>query len=110
MTVGMDQAVDKWMVRYDGAQNFGEIVLNGDHMVKIQFQRGPVGENGINGVQNEQVIELLLERLRDLNTKFPCRENALAITNIEQGLMWLRRRTELRVLQGVEGQNVAHQS
>ena len=77
---------------------------------EIQFQNGPVGENGINGVQNEDVLRLLAMRLRDLNSKFPCRENSIAITKIEEALLWLEHRTRIREEQGVEGKNENHVS
>lgn len=77
---------------------------------EIHFQRGPVKENGHNGCQNEDILEIILHRLQALQKLQPCRENALAITNIEQGLLWLKRRTELRDAQGVEGTSVPHKS
>jgi len=77
---------------------------------EIQFQHGAVQENGINGVQNEEVLKLLGMRLRALNAKFPCRENSLAITKIEEALLWLEHRTAIRVEQGVEGLDEAHVS
>ena len=78
----------------------------------IRFQDGPLAEvGGRNGAFIEEILEgVILHRLRQLNEKFPCRENSLAITNIEQGLLWLNRRTELRHRQDVEGRNVAHSS
>jgi hypothetical protein len=60
-----------------------------------------------NGTTNEELLEVLLDRLNFLQSKFPCRENALAITNIEQGLLWLNRRTQNRVKRGVEGKQLA---
>lgn len=78
--------------------------------IKLDFQEGPVKEVGVNGCQNEDVLEILLHRLGQLQKAFPCRENALAITNIEQGYLWLKRRTELRQQQGVEGLNLPHKS
>lgn len=105
---------DGWEVSYDADADRGFIKsvepLPTSVIHSVQFQHGPIGDNGVNGIQNEELLELLLIRLRALQERFPCRENALAITNIEQGLMWLQRRTALRVAQGVEGQNVAHVS
>lgn len=109
---------EDWSVAYDADNDRGTIAYIGpvknDQLappsVVLQFQNGPIQDNGINGIQNEELLELELQRLRALNERFPCRENALAITNIEQGLMWLNRRTELRQLQGVEGRNLPHES
>lgn len=55
------------------------------------------------GTTNEELILVLVDRLRHLNSKFPSRENAVAITHIETGLLWLRYRTENREARGVEG-------
>ena len=74
---------------------------------EVMFQNGPVKEVGVNGLTNEALLELVLHRLRILNTNFPCRENSLAITNIEQGVMWLEQRTKDRVKRNVEGFNKA---
>jgi hypothetical protein len=41
-----------------------------------------------------------------LNGKFPCRENSIAITKLEEALMWLNKRTADRVKRGVEGKNL----
>lgn len=60
------------------------------------------------GTTNEELLEVLLDRMNYLQTKFPCRENALAITNLEQGLLWLYRRTANRQKKGVEGKHLAH--
>jgi hypothetical protein len=71
----------------------------------LHFQEGPVGMTGHNGVQNEQVIAALVHRLGVLNKAFPCRENSIAITKLEEALLWLEKRTQGRRLRGVEGKN-----
>ena len=75
----------------------------------IKFQCGPIGEVGINGACIEDVIDVLTARLGGFqNGPFKCRENALAITKLEEARMWLSERTRLRVEQGVEGKNAPH--
>ncbi|AQN32530.1 hypothetical protein BCP12_118 [Bacillus phage BCP12] len=47
---------------------------------------------------------MILTRLQFFqNTKFACRENAMAITKLEEALMWLNKRTTDRRNRGVEG-------
>lgn len=81
----------------------------GPNTTEIHFQDGPIIEFGVNGVTNEQIITMLIDRLNSLNNmydkKFACRENSLAITKLEEALMWLERRTANRVARGVEGTN-----
>lgn len=72
--------------------------------INIKFQEGTVSENGVNGAQIEDVIELLIERLQVLQKgKPPCRENVLAITKLQEARMWLEEHTRNRRKQGVEG-------
>lgn len=60
-----------------------------------------------NGTTLEEMLRVSIERLQMLNAKFPCRENSIAITNMEQALMWLNKRTEDRIKRGVEGKHQA---
>lgn len=55
------------------------------------------------GLTVEEVLEAAIERIKYYNEQVPCRENSLAITNAEQALMWLERRTKDRIARGVEG-------
>lgn len=72
----------------------------------ISFQKGPIKEAGVNGCQNEDVIAVVIDRLSHFQSgDFKCRENALAVTKLEEALHWLRSRTQRRVNQGVEGTN-----
>lgn len=55
------------------------------------------------GTTNEELIEVLLDRLRTINAQVPCRENSLAITKLEEAAHWLDARTRNRQARGVEG-------
>ncbi|NLY20122.1 MAG: hypothetical protein GXZ08_02410 [Tissierellia bacterium] len=71
--------------------------------VNIKWQEGTIKEVGINGVQIENVLEITLNKLKELNEKFPCRENAITITKIEEAIMWQNARTKEREKRNVEG-------
>ena len=75
--------------------------------ISIFIQNGPIQEAGQNGVQIDILGKIWLEILRGFNKKFPCRENSLTITKIEEALMWQAKRTQNREERGVEGRNVA---
>lgn len=68
-------------------------------------QRGPVKAVGVNGCQIEDILVFALGTLQTFNRVFPCRENSLAITNLEQSLHWLDARRRDREERGVEGRN-----
>lgn len=59
------------------------------------------------GTTNEEVLLVLIDRLTSLNSKFPCRENAIVITKLEEALMWLNKRTADRQARNVEGKATA---
>lgn len=74
------------------------------HSQVLSFQKGAIKEAGKNGITDEVLLAIVLDRLRGFQAgEFSCRENALAITNIEQGLHWMNARTKDRVSRGVEG-------
>lgn len=78
-------------------------------VANIDWQCGPIQEVGINGASIEDVIDLLVARLRGFQDgPFKCRENALAITKLEEAQLWLFARTIARQRQGVEGTNRPH--
>jgi len=58
------------------------------------------------GTTNEEVLEMLIDRMQNLQSKFPCRENAIVITKLEESLMWLNKRTADRKKRGVEGKQL----
>lgn len=65
-----------------------------DLLAKIHFQEGPIKENGVNGVANEDLLVMVIRRLQGFqDSPYSCRENAMAITKLEEALMWLRKRT-----------------
>jgi len=78
------------------------LVWSTDH-AEIRWQSGTVPAEGVNGHQPQEVLELVAERLRELNETVPSRETSLAITNVEQAILWLDERTRDRVARGVEG-------
>lgn len=73
-------------------------------LADIHFQEGAIKEHGVNGVNNEDLIAMVISRLEHFNqSDFRCRENSMAITKLEEALLWLRKRTMGREKRGVEG-------
>ena len=73
--------------------------------IYITIQDGPIKEAGVNGCQIEELGKVWLEILQHFNKDFPCRENSITITKIQEALMWQEKRTQDRVKRGVEGYN-----
>lgn len=71
---------------------------------RINFQNGPILEAGFNGISNEALLAVIIDRMRGFQSgPFASRDNACALTNLEQALMWLQKRTRDRMARGVEG-------
>lgn len=74
----------------------------------VLFQNGPIAEHGVNGVTQEVLLAVVIDRLKSFQAgPFACRENALALTKLEEAQHWLFSRTLARMQRGVEGRNVA---
>ena len=76
--------------------------------ISIDWQDGPLGRGdnkvGPTGAFTEDVILAVIQRLRFYQgSKFVCRQNALAITHLEDALHWLQARHEEREKREVQG-------
>ena len=89
----------------DGNPCGGTVTATG---LSIQWQNGPLGRTPYrkepNGAFVETVIAAVIQRIQYYqDSKFNCRENALAITKLEEALHWLESRTREREGREVEG-------
>jgi hypothetical protein len=74
----------------------------------INWQNGPLGRDNDrqrpNGAFVEDVIAAAKQRIEYYQeSQFRCRENALAITKLDEALLWLNKRTSDREARKVEG-------
>lgn len=76
-------------------------------LCKIQFQNGARKEkNSIHGVIDTDLLEIVRDRLKSFQAgPFATRDNACALTHIEEALMWMNRRVEDRIERNVLGKN-----
>jgi len=72
-------------------------------MISFKIQDKPIKEAGINGCQVDTLIETAKIMIEGLNAKFPCRENSIVITKLEEALHWLEHRKKDRTERKVEG-------
>lgn len=73
-------------------------------LATLKFQDGPIKEAGINGIMDENLITIVIDRLQGFQSgPYSSRYNALALTKLEEALMWLQKRTRDREARGVEG-------
>lgn len=89
---------------FNTASNPSELQGSEQHGATILFQNGPIAEAGVNGVTQEVLLAIVADRLRSFQSgPYACRENALALTKIEEAQHWLQQRTIARMRRGVEG-------
>lgn len=94
-------------LNFNAPHHFVVVDKDGNTVGKVDFQEGPILEAGINGVMNEDLITMVICRLESFNNSdFRCRENSMAITKLEEALLWLRKRTMGREQRGVEGTHI----
>lgn len=116
-----EQKIDMRIQRNDNLNNvyYGDVEGpgNGRHLYiirhaetgallgEIRFQNGPRTEaNSISGVLDEDLLEIVRHRLQSFQKgEFATRENACALTHIEEALMWMNKRKEDRKERGVLG-------
>lgn len=96
--------------RQNSAQLDGEQGMNiTNDYLQIDWFHKPVGDpEHRDGATVEEVIAAALGRLKNYQNGLPCKENACAITHLEEALMWLNERMRVRIEKGVEGKDEAH--
>lgn len=90
-----------------GACHVYQIGIEGEQTgqnIPVRFQNGPIKEFGVNGIPDEALYAILIDRLQGFQKgEYSCRENAIALTHLETALMWAQKRTHEREARGVEG-------
>jgi len=81
------------------------IVDSDDNSIKFKIQQGPIKENGVNGCQVDSLVAAARKIIAFFNDQYPCRENALALTKLDEAGHWMDTRTKNRTKRGVEGKN-----
>lgn len=75
-----------------------------DCRLLLMFQNGPIPENGTNGVTQEVLLAIIIDRLKSFQAgPYSCKENSVALTHLETAELWLNKRTRERMARGVEG-------
>ena len=82
------------------------ITIEGNEL-RVKIHDGVIPVNGVNGIQVTDLLRYTNEVFKSLNNAFPCRENALTITKIEEAIHWQDARTKDRLKRQVEGANKA---
>lgn len=71
---------------------------------RIEFQKGPLKEAGLNGISDEALIAIVIDRLEGFQAgRFLSEYNANALRGLREALASLQKRTSDRESRGVEG-------
>ncbi len=100
---GAGGANHAYQIRWPGIQ-----IHPKDETVRINFQNGPIKECGVNGITQEALLAIVIDRLRSFQAgPYACDDNAVALDSCEDALSFLQRRTKARIARGVEGTHAA---
>lgn len=102
-TPGAGGAHHVYTIAYDNSR-FGPDAQSMRQTNGVNFQKGSISEAGVNGISNEALLAILIDRMQCFqNGDYKCRENAIALTHLEDAMHWLQHRTRQRLARGVEG-------
>lgn len=118
ITPGLNEALEIQVLDEPGQGNACHryVVTGGDERrmsvadfvhCEIRCQNGPIQEAGVNGLSNEALLAIVEDRLLGFQSgAYACRENAIALTKLQEAMMWLQKRTRDRIARGVEGKSI----
>lgn len=73
-------------------------------LAEIRFQNGPIREAGYNGLSNESLLAILIDRMEGFQSgAYATTENQIALDHMRAAQNILKFRTHQRVARGVEG-------
>jgi len=87
-------------------KGFIQVDFEGVNKIAFTIQSGPVKEVGVNGCQVDWLLIIVRHLIGKFNKEFPCRENSVALTKIDEALMWLDKRTKDREKRNAEGRSL----
>ena len=105
---GPGGACHRYMIAKAGKLTFDDKYITAepeDIIGEIRFQYGPraVTESK-HGIIDTDLLEIVRDRLKSFQAnEFATWENAIALTHIEEALMWMNRRVEDRIERNVLG-------
>ena len=77
---------------------------SGRKWYEILFQNGPIKESGVNGITDQSLVALVIDRYRGFQRgQYACDDNAEALAHLEAFMECSARRTKARIARGVEG-------
>ncbi len=77
--------------------------INDKEILKIKFQTGGTATIKKNGIFIEDLLIVAYAKLKEFNDQLPCRENSIALTKIEESILWLTKRKLERQSRDVYG-------
>lgn len=91
--------------RFNTANNPSKLGIEAAQQdLHILFQNGPITEYGVNGITQEVLLAIVIDRLECFQTgPYASEYNQHALEDVRSALDWLQRRTKERMARGVEG-------
>lgn len=101
LITGFDTATNPSVSEFD---EYDLSVTHGRYGLCVLFQQGAPKDVGVNGITDEVLIAILIDRFEGFQKgPFNCAENAAALSMLEGVMYAVKSRAESRKLRGVEG-------
>lgn len=79
-------------------------ITESKELLAVNFQHGPIKEAGVNGVMDENLIAIVIDRLEGFQKgPYACEDNQGALDSLKIAAAYLSDRTKKREKQGIEG-------
>jgi hypothetical protein len=88
----------------NGIHEYLVLDTSGKTIDEVVFQRGGLAENNVNGLLTPILLQILIDHLQSFqNGNLSNRETAIAITKLEEAVLWLAKRSDDRMNRNVLG-------
>jgi len=104
-TLDYDALAKLNLYRDNGVSSDYREKIDDKEVLHVKFQEGGTATTVKNGVFIEDLLIVAHAKLNEFNKAFPCRENSLALTAIEESILWLTARKAERNYRGVYGKD-----
>jgi hypothetical protein len=106
--ITLNTKIERGAVIFNSPTNYDIVERRtGDGITNIRFQKGPVKEDGLNGIFIEDLLLIVKDQLEHFQaSEFACEENEDTLRHVRNALHVTRSRQYERTLRNVQGLNL----
>lgn len=105
--ITMNTEIERGEVVFNSPTSYSISTREGEPIIDISIQKGPVKENGVNGIFIEDLLLICIDQIEHFqNSEFASAENEDTLRHLRDALNSTRSRQYERLLRGVQGRNI----